>query len=63
LVAAAEGLEVVDLIAGVPTFFPNDNLQAFNSLAKLIGDDRAQKTRKTWGRPLKAVVITNSGLV
>lgn len=57
------GLDVVGAISRVPTFQPSGNLRAFNDLAKLIGDERANKTRAKWGKPLQAIVITNSGLL
>lgn len=58
-----QGLDVVGAISRVPTFQPSGNLRAFNDLAKLIGDERASKTRAKWGKPLQAIVITNSGLL
>lgn len=59
----SEGLEVVAAITQVPTFTPNDNARAFNQFAKFIGDERAEKTARKWGRPLQAVVVTNCGLL
>ncbi|KAK9811475.1 hypothetical protein WJX72_004540 [[Myrmecia] bisecta] len=58
-----EGLDTVSRVAAVPTFKPSGKLIAFNQLASLIGDDRAARSRSSWGKPLKAVVITNSGLL
>ena len=59
-----EGLDVISAIARVPTFQPPvGNGRAFNDLAKFIGDERASKTRAKWGKPLKAVLITNSGVL
>ena len=58
-----EGFDVIVNIANsVPTFQPNDSLIAYNKFAEFIGDDRASKTRSKWGKPLKAVVIVNSGI-
>ena len=28
-----------------------------------LGDERAEKTARKWGRPLQAVVVTNCGLL
>jgi hypothetical protein len=58
-----EGLNVVTAVAAVPAFRPDSNLQAFNALANAIGDDRAAKAKATWGRPLKAIVITGTGVL
>ena len=63
LLRPAEGLDVVDRIAHVPVFLPDSNLRAFNELASFIGDDRASKSRAKWNKPLKAVVITGSGVL
>lgn len=40
-----------------------ENLQALNRLGSMLGDERADKTRKKWGRPLKPVLITNTGIL
>jgi len=58
-----DGVDVVSAICSVPTFSPSQNMLNYNKFAMLLGDDRAEKVRKTWGRPLKAVVITGSGLL
>jgi hypothetical protein len=63
LFVPAEGLDVIADIGTVPTFQPNDNLVAYNKFAQLLGDERAVKTRAKWGKPLKAVVITGSGIL
>lgn len=60
---ASGGLDVISAICSVPTFSPSENMMNYNKFASLLGDDRAEKVRKTWGRPLKAVVITGSGLL
>jgi peptidyl-prolyl cis-trans isomerase B (cyclophilin B) len=57
----AEGMDVVGKVASVPVFLPDGNLRAFNDLARFIGDERAGKSRAKWGKPLKAVVIVDSG--
>ena len=36
--------------------------QTYNRLASFLGDDRAARAKSKWGKPLKAVVITNSGM-
>lgn len=59
----AESLEVIRAITAVPTFTPNDNARAFNQFASFIGDERADKTRSKWGRPLQAILITSAGLL
>jgi peptidyl-prolyl cis-trans isomerase B (cyclophilin B) len=59
-----EGLDVISSISRVPTFQPpKGNGKAFNDLAKFIGDERASKTSAKWGKPLKAVLITGSGML
>ena len=40
-----EGLGAVAQVAAMPTFQPNERLQALNQVASLIGDDRAAKAR------------------
>ena len=50
-------------IGGVPTFYPADTLRAYNDFARVLGDDRANKTRAKWGRPLKAVVFVEGGVL
>ena len=59
----AESLEVIRAITAVTTFTPNDNARAFNQFASFIGDERADKTRSKWGRPLQAILITSAGLL
>lgn len=61
--ACAEGLDVIGEIGTVPTFLPKGNLKAYNEFASFIGDERAGKARAKWGKPLKAVVITGSGVL
>jgi peptidyl-prolyl cis-trans isomerase B (cyclophilin B) len=59
-----EGLDVISAITRVPTFQPpRGNGKSFNDFAKFIGDERASKTSAKWGKPLKAVLITNSGVL
>jgi hypothetical protein len=53
----------VAAVAAVPSFQPDARSQQLNTFAKWIGDDRADKVRRRYGRPLKAVVVTGSGVV
>ena len=56
------GLGTVQEIATIPTFQPNENLQAFNRVASLLGDSRANETRQNlWGKPRQAILITATG--
>ena len=57
------GLDVIQELANVPTFQPNENLVAFNKVAALIGDDRAGNARDSWGKPRKAILFTQAGEV
>jgi len=52
-----EGLDVVNTISQVPTFKPSDNARQLNVFAQSIGDDRAVRVRRKYGKPLKAVII------
>ncbi|MEW5299173.1 MAG: hypothetical protein WDW36_002213 [Sanguina aurantia] len=58
-----DGMNTVSTLTSVPTFKPNDNNRALNQFAELIGDDRAQVVRRKYGRPLRAVVITEAKLL
>lgn len=58
-----EGMDVIGLVSTTPTIKPSSQLQAYNSLAQAFGDDRAERARRLWGKPLKAVVILGSGVV
>ena len=40
-----EGLGAVAQVAAMPTFQPNERVQALNQVASFIGDDRAAKAR------------------
>lgn len=57
------GLDVVAQVVKVPSFQPTENAVQLNSLASKIGDDRAAGVRRKYGKPLKAVVITQLGLL
>ncbi len=57
------GLGVVQEMATIPTFQPNENLQAFNRVASLLGDSRANETRQNlWGKPRQAILFTATGV-
>lgn len=59
-----DGFDIIsDIVNTVPTFQPNDSLVAYNQFAEFIGDERATKARAKWGKPLKAVLIVNSGII
>ena len=57
------GMTTLAAVAAVPSFQPDARSQQLNAFAKFIGDDRADKVRRRYGRPLKAVVITAAGVV
>ncbi|KAI8475866.1 MAG: cyclophilin-like domain-containing protein [Monoraphidium minutum] len=57
------GISTVAAVAAVPSFQPDARSQQLNAFAKFIGDDRADKVRRRYGRPLRAIVITSSGVV
>lgn len=59
-----QGMDTVARVTAVPTFKPvNDRLLALNKLGSMLGDERAAKTRKKWGRPLQPVLITATGIL
>ena len=58
-----DGMDVIYAMEEVPAFRPNDSVLAFNRLASQLGDERAAKSRKSWGKPLRALVITACGIV
>eukprot|EP00884_Botryococcus_braunii_P009119 jgi/Botrbrau1/18208/Bobra.53_1s0067.1 len=58
-----DGLETVAAITRLPIFKPAERIQVLNKVASLIGDERAARVRAKYGRPLRSVVITDSGLV
>ena len=51
-------LQTVQEIAEVPRYDPAANIRGFNLLASALGDSRSKKAQASWGKPLKAVVIT-----
>ncbi|MBA0810216.1 hypothetical protein Gohar_002226, partial [Gossypium harknessii] len=56
-----EGLDVVTAIASIPTYKPSERIRQLNDLAEFFGDERAQKGRTLWNRPLKTVYISDCG--
>eukprot|EP01023_Acetabularia_acetabulum_P041356 TRINITY_DN4029_c0_g2_i1.p1 TRINITY_DN4029_c0_g2~~TRINITY_DN4029_c0_g2_i1.p1 ORF type:complete len:274 (-),score=28.40 TRINITY_DN4029_c0_g2_i1:166-987(-) len=58
-----DGMSIVAEIANVPTYAPPQRVKAMNQLASFIGDDRAQRAKRTWSKPQKAIVITNTGIM
>ena len=58
-----EGFGTLSTIIAVPTIHPNEQLERMNAIASMIGDERAAKARQQWGAPLKAVIITNAGML
>jgi peptidyl-prolyl cis-trans isomerase B (cyclophilin B) len=58
-----KGMDVVSELAGVPTIRKNETLATYNALAKFLGDDRADKAKSRWGKPLVAVLIMDAGFV
>eukprot|EP00891_Asterochloris_glomerata_P008074 jgi/Astpho2/8074/Aster-03021 len=61
-----EGLDTISEILQVKRFGPassNDRVAAFNALAGLLRDKRAAQAKARWGRPLKSIVITSSGVM
>ena len=58
-----QGYDTMRAITSVPTFRPyNERVMSFNKLASFLKDDRADRVRAKWGKPLKAVVITAAGM-
>ena len=57
------GLGTVQDIAEVPRYDPAANIRGFNMLASVLGDSRSKKAQASWGKPLKAVVITACGRI
>lgn len=47
----------------MPSFQPDIRSQQLNRFAKFLGDDRADKTRRQYGKPLKAIIILGSGVL
>ena len=57
------GMDVVAAAARVPSFQPDARSRQLNRFAAFIGDDRADKVARRYGRPLKAVIITRAGVL
>jgi hypothetical protein len=47
----------------VPSFQPDIRSQQLNRFAKFLGDDRADNVRRQYGKPLKAIIILDSGVL
>jgi hypothetical protein len=47
----------------VPSFQPDIRSQQLNRFAKFLGDDRADKVRRQYGKPLQAIIILDSGVL
>lgn len=58
-----EGFNVINMITSVPTFLPVGRVLAFNNFANAVGDERAEAVSRKYGRPLKAVVIQQAGVL
>ncbi|WIA16894.1 hypothetical protein OEZ86_014082 [Tetradesmus obliquus] len=58
-----EGMDTVRLLAQVPSFQPDIRSQQLNRFAAFIGDDRANNVRRQYGKPLKAIIILDSGVL
>ncbi|XP_052198488.1 peptidyl-prolyl cis-trans isomerase CYP28, chloroplastic [Diospyros lotus] len=56
-----EGMDVVTTIASIPTYKPGERIRQYNSLAQLLGDERAKTARAIWDRPLKTIYISDCG--
>jgi hypothetical protein len=57
-----ESGSVVDALQ-VPSFQPDIRSQQLNRFAKFLGDERADNVRRQYGKPLKAIIILESGVV
>ena len=55
-----DGLETLRQLAEVKTYKPSTRIQAFNTFARAIGDERASEVRKTWSRPIQPVVVSRA---
>eukprot|EP00803_Ostreobium_quekettii_P011105 evm.model.scf_344.2 EVM.evm.TU.scf_344.2 scf_344:23588-28295(-) len=58
-----EGIDAVVTASEVPVFNPSSKVKALNAIAGAVGDERAVRARRSWGTPLKAVVILDSGVL
>ncbi|KAL0020452.1 hypothetical protein WJX77_005028 [Trebouxia sp. C0004] len=58
-----QGYDTMTAIQSVPTFRPfNERVSSFNKLASFLKDERADRVRAKWGKPLKAIVIMGAGM-
>jgi peptidyl-prolyl cis-trans isomerase B (cyclophilin B) len=57
------GFDALAQIARVPTFEPDARQRQLNRFAAFIGDDRADKVARRYGRPLRAVVVLKAEVV
>lgn len=58
-----QGYDTMTAIQSVPTFRPfNERVSSFNKLASFLKDERADRVRAKWGKPLKAIVIMGAGI-
>jgi len=57
----ATGMDVVTAIASILTYNPGERIRQYNSLAQLLGDERAKTARAIWDRPLKTIYISDCG--
>eukprot|EP00879_Flechtneria_rotunda_P020250 GHRR01021297.1.p1 GENE.GHRR01021297.1~~GHRR01021297.1.p1 ORF type:complete len:343 (+),score=85.95 GHRR01021297.1:223-1251(+) len=57
------GMDTVSRISRVPSFQPDIRSQQLNRFAKFLGDERADNVRRQYGKPLKAVIILDSGVL
>lgn len=47
----------------VPSFQPDIRSQQLNRFAAFIGDERADNVRRQYGKPLRAIIISDSGVL
>eukprot|EP00775_Hariotina_reticulata_P012915 gene12915-13042_t len=57
------GMDTVIQLAQVPSFQPDIRSQQLNRFAKFLGDERADNVRRQYGKPLKAIIILDSGVI
>jgi hypothetical protein len=51
------------LVLQVQSFQPDIRSQQLNRFAAFIGDERADNVRRQYGRPLRAIIISDSGVL
>jgi len=58
------GLGTLLKVAAVPTYRPKSSrVGGINSVASLLGDERAEKAKASWTKPMKTIVVLDCGLV